>query len=235
MLAARCVSCHNPQATNAVAAKFDLTPAKAYDTLVAFGKPSLQDQVWEGYRRGFSSEGEGIARKSALLALLDAPSGHYDVSLDAESRERLLTWMDTYAQRLGSFQRRTGAGADRVAASLRGHFDRAPASKQPWRWKGPSRSDDSSLDTGPHTKSDRDQSSRTPLPFSSGKTGAAFLQVHAGGHIARDEHRAVHVHVIQQREELADGADADAALAHAADHHAQAQFAGPGRSSGARG
>lgn len=103
VLAARCVSCHNPEAPNAVAAKLDLTPAKAYNSLVTFGKPSLQDQVWEGYRRGFSSEGEGIARKSALLALLDAPSGHYDVSLDAESRERLLTWMDTYAQRLGHF------------------------------------------------------------------------------------------------------------------------------------
>jgi hypothetical protein len=103
VLAARCVSCHYPQAANAVAAKFDLTPAKAYDTLVAFGKPSLQEQVWQGYRRGFSIEGDGLAQQSALLAFLDAPSGHYDVSLDAESRERLLTWMDTYAQRLGHF------------------------------------------------------------------------------------------------------------------------------------
>jgi hypothetical protein len=103
VLNARCVSCHNPQATNAVAAKFDLTPEKAYGTLVAFGKPSLQDLVAEAYRRGFSVAGEGIAQKSALLALLDAAQGHYDVRLDAGTRERLLTWMDTYAQRLGSF------------------------------------------------------------------------------------------------------------------------------------
>lgn len=103
VLAARCVSCHNPQATNSVAARFDLTPAKAYNTLVAFGKPSLQDQIWDGYRRGFSVAGEGIAQKSALLGFLQAPAGHYDVSLDAESRERLLTWMDTYAQRVGHF------------------------------------------------------------------------------------------------------------------------------------
>jgi hypothetical protein len=103
VLTARCVSCHNAQAANAVAAKFDLTPAKAYDTLIAFGKPSLQDQVWGGYRRGFSSVGDGIAQKSALLRILDAPSGHHNVVLDAEGRERLLTWMDTYAQRLGHF------------------------------------------------------------------------------------------------------------------------------------
>ena len=103
VLEARCVSCHNPQATNAVAAKLDLTPAKAYATLVAFGKPSLQEQIGEGYRRGFSVTGDGIAQKSALLALLEAPQGHYGVRLDAGSRERLLTWMDTYAQRLGSF------------------------------------------------------------------------------------------------------------------------------------
>ena len=103
MLTARCVSCHNAQATNSVAAKFDLTPAKSYDALVAFGKPSLQEQVWEGYRRGFSLEGEEIAQKSRLLALLEAPEGHYGVTLDAESRERWLTWMDTYAQRLGHF------------------------------------------------------------------------------------------------------------------------------------
>lgn len=103
VLDARCVSCHNPQATNAVAAKLDLTPAKAYASLVAFGKPSLQEQVGEAYRRGFSVAGEGIAQKSALLARLDAPQGHHDVQLDADSHERLLTWMDTYAQQLGSF------------------------------------------------------------------------------------------------------------------------------------
>jgi len=103
LLAARCVGCHNAQATNAVAARLDLTPAKAYDNLVAFGKPSLQDQVWEGYRRGASVAGDGIAQKSALLAVLDRPSRHYDVALDGDSRERLLTWMDTYAQRVGHF------------------------------------------------------------------------------------------------------------------------------------
>ncbi len=99
----QCVSCHHAQATNAVAAKFDLTPAKAYDTLVSFGKPSVHDQVWAAYRRGFSVPGDGIAQRSALLALLDSPQGHHEVHFDADARERLLTWLDTYAQRLGHF------------------------------------------------------------------------------------------------------------------------------------
>jgi len=99
----QCVSCHHPAATNAVAAKFDLTPAGAYSTLIGFGKPSLRDQVMNAYKRGFSVPGDGIAQRSALLALLAAPQGHYEVQLDAEARERLLTWLDTYAQRLGHF------------------------------------------------------------------------------------------------------------------------------------
>lgn len=103
VLTARCLGCHNPAATNAVAAKMDLTPAKAYASLVAFGTPSLRDQVGEGYRRGASIPGDGIAQKSALLALLDSSAGHYAVRLDPNSRERLLTWIDTYAQLLGHF------------------------------------------------------------------------------------------------------------------------------------
>ncbi len=99
----QCVSCHSPQATNAVAAKFDLTPAKAYDTLVAFGKPSLQDQVWAAYRRGFSVPGDGIAQRSALWRCSTRRKGITTSSSTPTARERLLTWLDTYAQRLGHF------------------------------------------------------------------------------------------------------------------------------------
>jgi hypothetical protein len=103
VLDADCVSCHHPAATNAIAAQVDLTPAKAYDTLVRYGQPSARDQVWAAYRRGHSLPGDGIAQRSALLALLETSPGHYDVQLDADSRERWLTWLDTYAQRLGHF------------------------------------------------------------------------------------------------------------------------------------
>jgi hypothetical protein len=99
----QCVSCHHPKADDVAGAKFDLTPAKAYATLIAYGKPSLHDQVMAAYRRGFSVAGEGIAQRSALLALLDAPQKHYAVNVDADARERLLTWLDTYAQRQGHF------------------------------------------------------------------------------------------------------------------------------------
>ncbi len=99
----QCVSCHRPGADDAIAAKVDLTPAKAYGTLVAYGKPSVHDQVMAAYHRGYSIPGDGIAARSALLALLDAPAGHYAVTLDREARERLLTWLDTYAQRQGHF------------------------------------------------------------------------------------------------------------------------------------
>jgi hypothetical protein len=46
---------------------------------------------------------DGIGQRSALLRLLEAPPGHYDVQLDADGRERWLTWLDTYAQCLGHF------------------------------------------------------------------------------------------------------------------------------------
>ena len=45
--------------------------------------------------------GECAARNSRIMALLR--QGHYDVQLDAESMERLTTWMDTYAHRQGHF------------------------------------------------------------------------------------------------------------------------------------
>jgi hypothetical protein len=89
--------------------------------MIGYGKPNLQDQVWEAYRRGFSLAGDGIAQRSALWALLDAPEGHQDVRLDADARERLLSWLDTYAQRLGHFsdeQERELIELRRACASL---------------------------------------------------------------------------------------------------------------------
>ncbi|MCL4178057.1 MAG: discoidin domain-containing protein [Verrucomicrobia bacterium] len=103
VLEAQCVGCHHPAAANAVAAKFDLTPAKAYENLVKFGQPSVHDQVWEAYRRGRSLPGDGIAQRSALFAWLEAPPAPCRIELDAQTRERWLTWLDTYAQRLGHF------------------------------------------------------------------------------------------------------------------------------------
>jgi hypothetical protein len=103
VLEARCVSCHQPGAKEERAAKFDLTRDRAYDSLVGFGKPSLHDQVWTAYRRGSSIAGDGIASRSSLLALLGDPEGHAGVRLTRDEYVRFVTWMDTYAQRLGHF------------------------------------------------------------------------------------------------------------------------------------
>ena len=81
--------------------RFDLTAAKSYDNLLAYGDNDLQKLAFE---RDRSIVGECPARKSKLLALLTAGEGHEGVRLDArQPPPRLATWMDTYAQRQGSF------------------------------------------------------------------------------------------------------------------------------------
>ncbi|HOZ48153.1 MAG TPA: discoidin domain-containing protein [Candidatus Hydrogenedentes bacterium] len=99
----RCIRCHAPDARGPDAAKLDLTEAKAYDSLVDYGSPSLRQHVQGQYAQGFSTEGRCAAQTSPLLALLTAPEGHYGERLDPQDQERLVTWIDTYGQRLGSF------------------------------------------------------------------------------------------------------------------------------------
>ena len=40
---------------------------------------------------------------SKLLTMLTDKKGHHNVKLTADDLDRLITWMDTYAHRLGSF------------------------------------------------------------------------------------------------------------------------------------
>jgi hypothetical protein len=103
LLDAKCVKCHNPKAKDPKGRKFDLTGAKAYMSLCRYGKPSLQQHVFVDYRKGKSTVGNCAAANSALMAMLYGPKGHYKVKLTAEDRRRLIVWMDTYAQRAGSF------------------------------------------------------------------------------------------------------------------------------------
>jgi len=99
----QCTPCHKSQSPDIKAAHLNLTAGKSYESLIAFGKPSLQDQVWQGYRQGFSVEGQGIAASSALTALLRKPEAPCGAKLSTADWERLITWMDSYAQRLGAF------------------------------------------------------------------------------------------------------------------------------------
>jgi hypothetical protein len=93
-----CVRCHQPGGEDP---KFDLTAANAYESLVGYGRPSLREHVQTRYNEGRSIAGACAARGNHLWKLLDA--GHYEVKLGDDDRQRLITWMDTYGQRLGSF------------------------------------------------------------------------------------------------------------------------------------
>ena len=108
VLDAKCIKCHSPKSREpkaAKAAKLNLTAPKAYGSLCNFGKPNLNALVHRDYRssNGASVVGGSAAANSAVLAKLIAAKGHNDVKLTEADLERLITWMDTYAQRLGSF------------------------------------------------------------------------------------------------------------------------------------
>jgi len=96
----QCVECHRPGAKDVQAAKLDLTPDKAYAMLLAFAGGDLKKHAFE---RDRSLPGEGTAANSKLWKLLTQFGGHEGVELDANSTDRLVTWMDTYAQRTGHF------------------------------------------------------------------------------------------------------------------------------------
>ncbi|MBN1489589.1 MAG: hypothetical protein JXA69_06690, partial [Phycisphaerae bacterium] len=85
------------------AARFDLTADRAYQTLSQFGRPSLIESAREPYLRGYSTDGQGLSRQSQLLDKLEHASVHETVELDDDDLARLSLWMDTYAQKAGSF------------------------------------------------------------------------------------------------------------------------------------
>ena len=93
-----CVSCHRPDSGVEEAAAFDLTPSRSYERLIEHAGGDLKKLAFE---RDRSFVGECVAQNSKIMAMLLA--GHHDVRLDAESLERLATWMDTYAHRQGHF------------------------------------------------------------------------------------------------------------------------------------
>ena len=99
----RCVNCHSAGNENKLAAKFDLSTAGSYEKLVSFGSPSLKQNISSRYVDGYSLPGQSAAKISSLLAYLNTDPTHRTIQLDRDDRNRLVTWMDTYAQRLGSF------------------------------------------------------------------------------------------------------------------------------------
>ncbi len=100
LLDKHCVQCHNPTAESPVAAKYDLTSANAWQTLIAYGNGNLKDLVFE---RDASIPGFSPARESQLLKFLQTDTAHQDLELVPEDFRRLVTWIDTYGQTQGAF------------------------------------------------------------------------------------------------------------------------------------
>jgi len=95
-----CVSCHQKGYKDAKAAAFDLRPPASYDALLNYADKDLNKLAFE---KDMSHPLQTPSYRSKLWAMLSAKGGHEGVRLDADSRERFLTWMDTYAHRLGHF------------------------------------------------------------------------------------------------------------------------------------
>jgi hypothetical protein len=100
LLDKQCVRCHRPDGDDPQAARLDLTAASSYQNLISFGEKELEKLAFEKDR---SLVGDCPARRSRLLAILAEGDGHEGVRLDADGFDRLVTWMDVYAQRLGHF------------------------------------------------------------------------------------------------------------------------------------
>jgi hypothetical protein len=97
-----CVECHQPGAEGFEKAAIDLTPEKAWGSLVGFADGDLKKKAFE---RDISVPNEGVAANSRLWDMLAPSTGksHQGVLLDAANLARLATWMDTYAHWQGSF------------------------------------------------------------------------------------------------------------------------------------
>ena len=95
-----CVSCHSSGSDNEKAARFALTGEHSYKNLLTFADKDLEKLAFE---RDVSIVKRCVAADSKLLALFAEKDGHEGVHLDADSFNRLVTWMDVYAQKLGSF------------------------------------------------------------------------------------------------------------------------------------
>jgi len=98
-----CLPCHDPTREGAGSARLALNPPHAYNSLIRHGNPSLHDEIWARYHAGISIEGRAPSSLSAWLARVRKPDSHEGVALSPMDLQRLVTWLDTYGQRLGAF------------------------------------------------------------------------------------------------------------------------------------
>ena len=95
-----CTRCHAVGSKNAKAAKINLAEATSYDVLTEAFDGDLRKLAFE---RDRSDPGQTPARNSKLFRMLTDGEGHHGVKLAGADRYRLAVWMDTYAQRAGSY------------------------------------------------------------------------------------------------------------------------------------
>ena len=93
----RCASCHSPSGE---APEYDLTGPKAHASLLTYADNDLRNLVFE---KDYSLPGEGPSIRSKLLQYLATDDLHKKIELDAEERDCLYTWMDTYGHTQGAF------------------------------------------------------------------------------------------------------------------------------------
>ncbi len=96
-----CVRCHKPGGEAKAIAKLDLTAQKSYASLLKHS--GLANAVQSRYLAGRSGVNDCVAMSSPLPGMFLSDKPHSDVRLSPEEMDRLVTWLDTYAQRLGSF------------------------------------------------------------------------------------------------------------------------------------
>jgi hypothetical protein len=92
-----CTSCHSPTGESH---EYDLTGSKAHASLLAYANDDLRNLVFE---KDYSLPGEGPSLRSKLLQYLVTDDLHREIELNADERERLYTWMDTYGHTQGAF------------------------------------------------------------------------------------------------------------------------------------
>ena len=93
-----CVRCHRPDSPEPKAAQFDLTAAKSYENLLNYADRDLHKLAFERER---SVVGQMPARQSKLLRRI--LENNSPCRSDPDAVERLQTWMDTYAHRIGHY------------------------------------------------------------------------------------------------------------------------------------
>lgn len=93
-----CVRCHRPDGPEPKAVHFDLTPAKSYENLLNYADRDLHKLAFE---RARSVVGQMPAQQSQLLRRILEKNPQ--LRSDPDAVERLQTWMDTYAHRIGHF------------------------------------------------------------------------------------------------------------------------------------